>query len=102
MATAVAAVTEHEGGAEVVFLCVPTPMGVGGVADLSAVESVVDECREQLPAGCIVLTPVKFVRAPGWDTLGLVVAAAAGYAAIAVALFSLGLGRYRRGATPPG
>src|SRR6266536_1422366 len=55
VATAVAAVTEHEGGAEVVFLCVPTPMGVGGVADLSAVESVVDECREQLPAGCIVV-----------------------------------------------
>jgi UDPglucose 6-dehydrogenase len=41
--------------AEVVFLCVPTPMGVGGVADLSAVESVVEETRELLPAGCVVV-----------------------------------------------
>src|ERR1700749_377467 len=28
---------------EVLFLCVPTPMGVGGVADLRAVEAVVEE-----------------------------------------------------------
>src|ERR1700754_1177450 len=35
------AITELENGPEVVFLCVPTPMGVGGMADLSAVESVV-------------------------------------------------------------
>lgn len=41
--------------AEVVFLCLPTPMGVGGVADLSAVESVVDECRSLLPRGCVVV-----------------------------------------------
>ncbi|TWP50953.1 UDP-glucose/GDP-mannose dehydrogenase family protein [Lentzea tibetensis] len=41
--------------AEVVFLCVPTPMGVGGIADLSAVESVVDECRDLLPAGCVIV-----------------------------------------------
>jgi len=42
-------------GAEVVFLCVPTPMGVGGVADLAAVEAVVDQCREHLAAGCVVV-----------------------------------------------
>jgi len=41
--------------AEVVFLCVPTPMGAGGAADLTAVESVVAEVRELLPAGCVVV-----------------------------------------------
>ncbi len=46
-----AAVTD----AEVVFLCVPTPMGVGGIADLTAVESVVDETRELLPSGCVIV-----------------------------------------------
>jgi UDPglucose 6-dehydrogenase len=52
-----AALREHQadGGAEVVFLCVPTPMGVGGVADLSMVESVLDECRSLLPEGCVVV-----------------------------------------------
>ncbi|MBN9745472.1 UDP-glucose/GDP-mannose dehydrogenase family protein [Amycolatopsis sp. A1MSW2902] len=40
---------------EVVFLCVPTPMGVGGVADLSSVEAVVDEIRERLPSGAVVV-----------------------------------------------
>jgi len=42
-------------GAEVVFLCVPTPMGVGGVADLSIVESVIEEVGTLLPAGCVVV-----------------------------------------------
>ncbi|HEY2764094.1 MAG TPA: UDP-glucose/GDP-mannose dehydrogenase family protein [Pseudonocardiaceae bacterium] len=41
--------------AEVVFLCVPTPMGAGGAADLAAVESVVSEVREMLPSGCVVV-----------------------------------------------
>jgi len=41
--------------AEVVFLCVPTPMGVGGVADLSAVESVVEETRQLLAPGAVVV-----------------------------------------------
>jgi UDPglucose 6-dehydrogenase len=41
--------------AEVVFLCVPTPMGVGGVADLSAVESVIEETRELLAPGAVVV-----------------------------------------------
>jgi len=40
---------------EVVFVCVPTPMGIGGIADLSAVEAVIDEVREVLPAGAIVV-----------------------------------------------
>lgn len=46
------AVTE----AEVVFLCVPTPMAVGGEADLAAVEAVVHEIRNALPAGCVLVT----------------------------------------------
>jgi UDPglucose 6-dehydrogenase len=41
--------------AEVVFLCLPTPMGAGGAADLSAVESVAAEVREVLPYGCVVV-----------------------------------------------
>jgi UDPglucose 6-dehydrogenase len=41
--------------AEVVFLCLPTPMGVGGVADLSTVEHVVDEIRHLLPRGSMVV-----------------------------------------------
>ncbi len=48
---AAAAVSE----AEVVFLCVPTPMGSGGAADLSAVEAVAAEIRLLLPAGCVVV-----------------------------------------------
>jgi UDPglucose 6-dehydrogenase len=40
---------------EVLFLCVPTPMGVGGVADLSAVEAVIEEVRDAMPAGCVVV-----------------------------------------------
>ena len=42
-------------GSEVVFLCVPTPMGVGGVADLSVVESVIEEVARLLPAGSVVV-----------------------------------------------
>ncbi|MCI2418598.1 UDP-glucose/GDP-mannose dehydrogenase family protein [Saccharopolyspora sp. K220] len=42
--------------AEVVFLCVPTPMGSGGRADLAAVESVAGEVRELLPEGCVLVT----------------------------------------------
>lgn len=47
---------EADGGpAEVVFLCVPTPMGVGGVADLGAVEAVVEEIGDDLPAGAVLV-----------------------------------------------
>ncbi|HEY0450369.1 UDP-glucose/GDP-mannose dehydrogenase family protein [Actinophytocola sp.] len=42
-------------GCEVVFLCVPTPMGVGGVADLSVVESVIEEVGTLLPANSVVV-----------------------------------------------
>jgi len=42
-------------GPEVMFLCVPTPMGIGGVADLSIVESVVEEVRDLLPSGCVIV-----------------------------------------------
>ncbi|MDQ3053248.1 MAG: NAD(P)-binding domain-containing protein, partial [Actinomycetota bacterium] len=41
--------------AEVVFLCVPTPMGEGGAADLAAVESVAAEVSELLRPGCVVV-----------------------------------------------
>ena len=40
---------------EVVFLCVPTPMGEGGAADLRAVETVANEVRHLLPAGCVIV-----------------------------------------------
>ncbi|MET0132915.1 MAG: UDP-glucose/GDP-mannose dehydrogenase family protein [Kibdelosporangium sp.] len=49
------AVTGHEEGAEIVYLCVPTPMGVGGVADLSTVESVIDEVGSLLRPGTVVV-----------------------------------------------
>ncbi|MCJ0904459.1 UDP-glucose/GDP-mannose dehydrogenase family protein [Rhodococcus sp. ARC_M6] len=52
---AAVAVAQHTAGVEVVFLCVPTPMGVGGVADLRAVEAVLDEVRDALPAGCVIV-----------------------------------------------
>ncbi|GAA5158322.1 UDP-glucose/GDP-mannose dehydrogenase family protein [Amycolatopsis dongchuanensis] len=42
--------------AEAVFLCVPTPMGAGGGADLRAVEAVIDEIAGSLPPGCAVIT----------------------------------------------
>jgi UDPglucose 6-dehydrogenase len=52
---AAAAVGKGADAAEVVFLCVQTPMGSGGAADLSAVESVAAEIRELLPPGCVVV-----------------------------------------------
>ncbi|CRK60311.1 UDP-glucose dehydrogenase [Alloactinosynnema sp. L-07] len=52
---AAAAVKHTELGPEVVFLCVPTPMGVGGVADLSIVESVIEEVRDLLPTGAVMV-----------------------------------------------
>jgi ABC-2 type transport system permease protein len=53
-----------------------------------------------LPAGFVVMVPVRLLREPGLATLATAVAAAAGYAVLAVALFNLGLARYRRGASP--
>jgi nucleotide sugar dehydrogenase len=40
---------------EVVFLCVPTPMGKGGAADLGAVQAVASEVRHLLPRNCVVV-----------------------------------------------
>lgn len=42
--------------ADAVFLCVPTPMGAGGAADLRAVEAVAQEVHDVLPAGCAIVT----------------------------------------------
>jgi ABC-2 type transport system permease protein len=53
-----------------------------------------------LPAGFVVVTPVQLVRHPSPQLLASVVGAAAVYAAIAGAVFHLGLRRYRRGASP--
>lgn len=50
------AVGSGEKAAEAVFLCVPTPMGAGGAADLRAVEAVIDEISGTLPPGCAVIT----------------------------------------------
>jgi UDPglucose 6-dehydrogenase len=41
--------------AEVVFVCVPTPMGADGQADVAAVRAVVAEVGSVLPAGCVVV-----------------------------------------------
>jgi UDPglucose 6-dehydrogenase len=41
---------------EVLFLCVPTPRGASGAADLGAVQAVTAEVRHLLPAGCVVVT----------------------------------------------
>lgn len=41
--------------ADVVFLCLPTPMGAGGAADLAAVEAVAGEIRTELPHGAVVV-----------------------------------------------
>jgi ABC-2 type transport system permease protein len=53
-----------------------------------------------LPAGFIVLAPVRLLREPGWQTLAVVVASALAYAAIALTAFNTGLTRYRRGQAP--
>jgi UDPglucose 6-dehydrogenase len=41
---------------EVVLLCLPTPMGQGGAADLGAVESVLDILAGLLAPGCVLVT----------------------------------------------
>ena len=50
-----AVVRPDEPPVEVVFLCVPTPMGEGGAADLAAVRAVATEVRHLLPVGCVVV-----------------------------------------------
>jgi ABC-2 type transport system permease protein len=49
-----------------------------------------------LPAGFVVMAPVELLRTPSWLALAVVIAGAAGYAALAGVLFRLGLARYRR------
>jgi UDPglucose 6-dehydrogenase len=46
---------QRAGPAEVVFLCVPTPMGVGGAADLTLMEATVEEIRAVLAPGAVVV-----------------------------------------------
>jgi len=55
-----------------------------------------------LPAGFVVLAPVAFLRAPSAATLAIMIGSALLYAGIAMLLFHLGLGRYRRGLVPTG
>jgi ABC-2 type transport system permease protein len=53
-----------------------------------------------LPAGFVAMAPVGLVRNPSWPAAAFAVAGAAAYGALALAVFHLGLRRYRRGATP--
>jgi ABC-2 type transport system permease protein len=55
-----------------------------------------------LPAGFVVLAPVDLLREPTLGHLGIAVAAAIGYVAVAIVVFHLGLRRYQRGGTPTG
>lgn len=54
-AAALAELAAEDRPVQVMFLCVPTPMGVGGIADLGAVEAVVEEVRSVLPAGAVLV-----------------------------------------------
>ncbi len=54
---------EAVAGAELVFLCLPTPEGPNGRADLQFVESVIDELANQLDEGCLFV--VKSTVPPG-------------------------------------
>ena len=53
-----------------------------------------------LPAGFVAMAPVGLVRNPSWHAAALAIGGAAGYAALALVVFHLGLRRYRRGASP--
>ncbi|HWA61915.1 MAG TPA: ABC-2 family transporter protein [Caulobacteraceae bacterium] len=53
-----------------------------------------------LPAGFVVLTPVKVLRAPDPATFATAASAALAYALIAWASFEVGLRRYRQGLSP--
>jgi ABC-2 type transport system permease protein len=50
-----------------------------------------------LPAGFVVLAPIEFLRAPGMKTFAFMIGGAIVYSVLAIALFHLGLRRYRRG-----
>jgi UDPglucose 6-dehydrogenase len=51
----VTAIRAAAGNADMVFLCVPTPSGPRGVADLTSVRSVITELRSYLAPGSIVV-----------------------------------------------
>ena len=53
-----------------------------------------------LPAGFVVVLPVRMVRHPGWDTAGLAALGAVAWIGIAAGLFAVGFSRYRRGVAP--
>ena len=53
-----------------------------------------------LPAGFVAMAPVELVRRPSPAAAAAAVGGAAGLAALALAVFHLGLRRYRRGAAP--
>jgi ABC-2 type transport system permease protein len=53
-----------------------------------------------LPAGFVVMLPVRLIRDPGPAAVAMVLAGAGLYVLIAVGLFHLGLRRYRRGQGP--
>lgn len=46
---------EAVAGAEMVFLCVPTPTGADGAADVSAIDAVLDEVRPLLDPDCVIV-----------------------------------------------
>jgi ABC-2 type transport system permease protein len=50
-----------------------------------------------LPAGFVVLTPVRYLRDPDLATFAILLGSAIGYLALALIFFHLGLARYRRG-----
>ncbi|QJY47045.1 UDP-glucose dehydrogenase family protein [Pseudonocardia broussonetiae] len=55
VAGAAAALSTPRGAAEVVILCVPTPVGAGGVADLTALQAAVEEVGPHLAPGCVLV-----------------------------------------------
>jgi UDPglucose 6-dehydrogenase len=59
-------VLDHLANADFIFLCLPTPVGVGGFADLSALEQVCNEIRNDLKMNTIIVNkstaPVNTVK----------------------------------------
>jgi len=53
-----------------------------------------------LPAGFVAMAPVGLVREPSLQTAAIAIGGAGAYAALALALFHLGLRHYRRGGSP--
>jgi UDPglucose 6-dehydrogenase len=64
--------TGERAPADVIFLCVPTPMAADGSADLSAVTHVLELVRDLLPPGCVVVTKSTVPVGTADLTLGLI------------------------------